>query len=313
MRGPGVAPASSLSVISTRAADLLVEGLALGSFPHTADGVHEEPSDLGLCLEIRRGRTEHPVRPIKSDRFLIGGDSDCDLQLGGDDMPALHSLVYREGHDFWIEMISPFPPLKVEGQVVEASVLRNGDRIQIGSFEFVVQLAGTAHSHRMDPPHKSEQARLRGPHFGMAAALKQMDSRDPSELSAEELLDSLDREIQTVEKFERRQNLAAGAFLGSVRSRFLSPTTTEFGEESSSENAPHQANGLLQELKLALQHLEERSEHLEQREVAYQEAVASLLEMQTRMARQIEAVEQRLAASQPTSEPVVEIYRRETA
>ena len=48
-----------------------------------ADDVSEPTpkQNSSLHLEVYRGQTELPNRPIDSDRFLIGSDQSCDLRL----------------------------------------------------------------------------------------------------------------------------------------------------------------------------------------------------------------------------------------
>src|SRR5690349_7584916 len=47
-------------------------------------------------IEIHRGRTEFPSRPIGLQQFLIGAGVECDLRLGGTQMPAVHSRLFVE-------------------------------------------------------------------------------------------------------------------------------------------------------------------------------------------------------------------------
>src|SRR3712207_3653250 len=42
-----------------------------------------------LYLEVSRGRTGFPLRPVRTPRFLIGSAEACQLRLGGSEMPAL--------------------------------------------------------------------------------------------------------------------------------------------------------------------------------------------------------------------------------
>src|SRR5688500_1252666 len=46
-----------------------------------------------IWLEVRRGRTRAPRRAVRRQRFLIGAGSNCQLQLGGSDIPILHSIL----------------------------------------------------------------------------------------------------------------------------------------------------------------------------------------------------------------------------
>lgn len=271
----------------------------MSSLPDTAESLREHASELGLCLEIRRGRTEFPVRPVRHDRFLIGGDSDCDLQLGGDDMPALHSMLYFDGTDLWAETLAPAPPLRVQGREVESCLLKNGDRLQIGPFEFVVRL--DTRPLRVDAGRQAH-----APHFEVGTASEPA----PHELNPEQLVDALERELALVERFDRHQNLATEALLDAARQSH-SPSATDVSplvpvSEQNLVSAQNTAE-LLEKVRC----LEQRSEQLELRESAYRNTAATMLEMQARLTRQLDAIEERVAEIETREEPSPS-YRRAT-
>lgn len=68
--------------------------------------------DTHLTLEICRGRTEHPLRPVLSPRFLIGSSPRCDLRLGGAEVPPLVAMIFQDGSNTWLEAIAPAPLCK---------------------------------------------------------------------------------------------------------------------------------------------------------------------------------------------------------
>ena len=69
-----------------------------------------------LTLEICRGRTRFPERPVAGPRFFIGSGEGCDLRLGGDLLPSIHSLIQTRGEGLFLEPIAANPPLLVNGQ-----------------------------------------------------------------------------------------------------------------------------------------------------------------------------------------------------
>src|SRR4051812_43150982 len=85
-----------------------------------------------VVLEVCRGRTEHPLRPVHSERFLIGSSPRCDLRLGGEDMPPLHSLIVIDGTDVWLEAVAPRPHLVVNDRPQSSVRLADGDHIRVG-------------------------------------------------------------------------------------------------------------------------------------------------------------------------------------
>ncbi|RPI85854.1 MAG: FHA domain-containing protein, partial [Planctomycetaceae bacterium] len=93
-----------------------------------------------LVLEITRGRTRFPLRPVPGPRYLIGAAVTCDLRLGGNGMPALHSLISVEDQIYTIEAIASDPPLKVNGERVQVADLRDGDLLEIGDVELTVRM-----------------------------------------------------------------------------------------------------------------------------------------------------------------------------
>ena len=81
------------------------------SFANQQDGRDSESGrpttiDTHLVLEICRGRTDHPLRPVQSPRFLIGSSPRCDLRLGGAEIPPLHTLIFVDGADIWVEAMA---------------------------------------------------------------------------------------------------------------------------------------------------------------------------------------------------------------
>ena len=284
---------------------------------HTS-AIHEQASDLGLCLEIRRGQTEHPVRPIhdSGEKFLIGGDDDCDLQLGGDDIPALHSVLQFDGSDLWIEAVAPEPPLRVNCCEMTACLLRNGDRIEIGAFELFARL--DRQHQRLDMTHCPNAESPSSLHLNLDAELD-FDPEKISDFSAEDLVDALDREMQMIEHFDRRQKLGADALMDAVwqhrerpahlAAEALAFVSDDAGHEDRLRMTPRpivqeaatvtdQSRDLdraIEHINDMVQQLEERSQNIERRELASIEAAAQLLEVQERMAAQLETLEQQLS------------------
>lgn len=253
-----------------------MEDTPLNTSPQNSHTIIEGSSDLGLCLEICRGQTDHPLRPIQNrhNRFLIGGDDDCDLQLGGTDIPALHSLLQFDGNDLWIEAIAPEPQLLVNRQAVNSCLLRNGDHIEIGAFELAVRL--DRQQQQLDICHRPTGKLLSLPCLDLNT---EFDPDAVAELSAEELVDALDQEMQMIEHFDRRQMLGAGALLNAVQQHREQSIRRNSSITAPTSNEPRR----------------DASENLERRESAYLEAAAVLLEAQNRMAAQLEVIEQQVA------------------
>ena len=158
-------------------------------------------------FEIRRGRTTQPLRPILRDRFLIGSDGACDLQLDDAGIPPLHCIVRFDGGHLLLEAIAPQPQPIVNEVPTGGALLQDGDAIEIGPFTLTLHVSSAAvkplptDSLRDDPS----------------------ECRSLDELSAEELAELIEAEQSLVEQFESRERLGARALLDAVRHRAQEP------------------------------------------------------------------------------------------
>ncbi len=166
-----------------------------------------------LILEVRRGRTRYRCRPVWGERFLIGSDRHCDLRLGGHGFPPLHSIIVREGRTAWIDAIGHEPALMVNGRPCESTSLADGDRLVIGPFEFVVHFSPQVeHAAAVDngvESQRNHEATLPVGQAGRPAA--ESSSVEVGSLSAAELVDELERDMELVEGFEEGRRLGARA------------------------------------------------------------------------------------------------------
>jgi hypothetical protein len=285
-----------------------VEAHRLNASSQNATAVHGHASELGLCLEISRGQTEHPQRPMTRlhDKFLIGGDDDCDLQLGGSDIPALHSLLQFDGGEYWIEAIAPDPQLFVNRQPVSSCVLRNGDQIEIGTFQLVVRLDRQQQLDHQQPAtvaHRTIEPQPSMPHLSLS---DDFDPEKVADLSAEELVDALDHEMQMIERFDRRLKLGAGALIDAVqqhRDRADQHMAAERSPVVAAQDLSAQnLDRVVEQLNNTFLLFDQRSQDIERREAACLEAAALLLEVQERMVGQLAEIEQKLAELRDQSE-----------
>lgn len=162
--------------------------------------LHEDTpvSQPGMWLEIRRGKTNFPLRPISGDRFLIGAGSHCHLQLGGEHVPMLHSLLVIQGHTASLEAVVPEPPLLVNGEVCRQVELSDEDTVTIGEFEFVF--------HRLlsnEPESQVSAQELSVP----------FEAEQLAQLSATELVALLEDEATTIDDYQTRREMGAAALL----------------------------------------------------------------------------------------------------
>ena len=238
-----------------------------------------------LYLEIVRGATRFPNRPVYEGVFLIGSGSNCDLRLGGPDTPAVHSVVRAEPGNAHIESLSRKPVLRVNGNPCERVELRNGDRIQIGSIQMVAKFQNIESAPEM--------------------TIEEPTAQDLSSMSAEQLIGLLEEDLALIE--EDRQRRATGAELlleaarqASIPEVAVSTPTADDGnlrivdpdEELHDDQA--EAEQLIVALNRIADDLNTRVDHIRRKEEVYSEAAEDLLAMQNRFANLLERVLARL-------------------
>jgi hypothetical protein len=96
-----------------------------------------------VFLEIKQGRTAFPYRPVQGNRFLIGSASCCDLCLGSQSVPQLHSLLHIDKDEVVLESVAEFPLLKINGDIQRSKKLCDGDVIEIGRFQLVARISSS--------------------------------------------------------------------------------------------------------------------------------------------------------------------------
>lgn len=165
-----------------------------------------DPQKSTLCLEITRGHTAHAIRPIQSDRFLIGGGEWCHLRLGGD-TPALHSVLVQHDGAISIEAIVAEPPLMINGICVESADLCDGDEVSIGAI--TLKLHGEQHT--------AIESVMQPIDIDAILALDQPAS-DVAQISAEELVDQLGSDMSLVDAWGQTRNQAADSLIDAARS-----------------------------------------------------------------------------------------------
>lgn len=261
---------------------------------HSSTSPAAEPAAPELFLEIARGRTAQPQRPIPGDRFLIGSGDWCDLCLGGKNIPTLHSVIHRDGEHIWIDAVANGPELKVDGIATTFAELTPGSEISIGSFQLKLHRrtaakAATATPYRVIPADESAD----------------VDERELGDLSASELVDLIESEMVLVEEIERRKKRGAAALMDAIRrhgSASEEPTVQVQPQTPAAPALPDAAH-LLQELQAAVhslnrlaQDLERRSERMSRGDA--RKAATSLLEVQEEVVDRLDEVLGKVAAMQ---------------
>lgn len=207
-------------------------------------------------LEIQRGRTGQPFRPLLEGRLVLGSAPECDVRLGGAGMPAVHSQVHEDGGRAWIESLSADPPLLINGRECDTWVLTDGDVIVVGPFAFTWRSDG-----------------------GVAESVSSL-----AEQPLSELLDQLDRDMTLVAESAETTRRAASTVVEAA-------LETIYGGAGGADLSSEVETGRRDEMSVKFDELTRR---FEAHESAHAESVSSLLDSQERLASQVEALVSRL-------------------
>ncbi|MGQ0634879.1 MAG: hypothetical protein ACT4QC_09735 [Planctomycetaceae bacterium] len=282
-----------------------------------ADPADSNSQTTSLVLEVTRGSTRFRRRPVTGPRFLIGAGVTCDLRIGGEGMPALHSLITIDVAGAQLEAIAATPALVVNGRRSREARLRDGDIVRIGDVELIAHIV-------------CGQPASQAPTTGAPAAVD-AQVRAPAEMSAGELVELIEREEREVERFEKQRAVAAKALLQTAITRGAGPMIDRAAAAQASHiPAPHflskrpqvlAAHGrtipaateapFISQLAEVGRELSELSREIQtataragQREAGYAQAADALLETQQHLAGQLkEVVEQVQALHVPPAKP----------
>ncbi|WP_339732292.1 hypothetical protein [uncultured Gimesia sp.] len=247
-----------------------------------------------FSLEITKGKTKFPIRPLQGARLTIGAGSCCGLQLAGGDMPILHTVVHLEPGEVKIEAIAPQPKLFMNGIPVQTSVISDGDVITIGAIECVFRLSSPQTATSIS------NARLSGSPLETSAPFTPDKKRDHSmtnettlkDLSASELIDLIEQDFQLIEQYESRREQGAAALLSQIRHQKEEQEEQLANQETLSEQ---EQKGLLADLEAMMEELtkfsdelQQRADQLTSREQNYEVAAASILQTQEKLASQLD-------------------------
>ena len=100
-----------------------------------------------VTLEIVRGQAREKVRHVTTPAFLIGSAPDCDLVLGDPRFPQVYAYLIVHTGGVLVRHLGFEPELTVNGQEASRVALRDGDRLRLGPYEFVVGIE----RRRVDP------------------------------------------------------------------------------------------------------------------------------------------------------------------
>lgn len=200
-------------------------------------------------LDVLRGRTRHPSRPVDRDGFLIGSGPDCQLRLGDDEVPEQHCVLHIDDEGLAVERLASAAELLVNEVPVDTARLGDGDVVSIGPFAFVLR------DEAVD-----------------------VETIDPTELSAADLVDLLEDEMQSVDSLEDARREAARELVAAAE---RTPTEEELLAMT------------VERLETFSRELDRREERLSEREQRLQDVSEELVGMVAELERRLDALESR--------------------
>lgn len=120
------------------AMDVLEPGMGSAPSFHPAE-LLVTPARLMALYE----NTSHPIRPLTVPASLLGHAHGCEVYLGSSSVARCHAMVISDCGRFIIRDLCTRETTVVNGQAVEESYIREGDRIEIGRFSFQLKTLET--------------------------------------------------------------------------------------------------------------------------------------------------------------------------
>ncbi len=205
-------------------------------------------------------------------------------------MPVLHSVIHLDGAHAWIDAVGAGIELKVNGKATTFAELHAGDRIDIGAFSLTFRQNSAAVAKANGSASTSE---LYDP---IPADLSDDNDSDLSSLSASELVDLIEGDMEIVEEFERRKRRGTDALLDAVRRHRPEETTqrqlpTIPPQLAGFERLASLFNDLestIQSIGTLAKDLEQRAKHVSPSEVGV--AASSLLQFQEQVVSRLDEV-----------------------
>jgi hypothetical protein len=211
-------------------------------------------------VQILHGKTAFPTRPINQSRFLIGAGNICQLQLGGFDIPLLHTILLIQGAEISCDAIVSEPALMVNGKKQRQATLQNGDILSIGTYEFQITIPA-AFGKNLPSPLPQQIDAMRGPHEldeltdHLWNLPEEQLAAELDQLSASDLLDLLEDEMSQIEEYEEIQQSGIETMIAEAldvnRIEQQKYEHVSFGQISLNESNSHEfANTTMSEIQL---------------------------------------------------------------
>ncbi len=97
----------------------------------------ELPVGTLACLRIAGDERSFPFRPLGVGQHRIGSSPSCEIRLGEQGVPDVHSVIRLGNATAEITSTCSMPPLLRNGEPCSAAILQHGDLIEVGEFRAV--------------------------------------------------------------------------------------------------------------------------------------------------------------------------------
>ncbi len=165
-----------------------------------------------LTLEVLQADNTSRLLTVDSEQCFIGSDEDCELRLVHPEMPPVAAVIRVVDNGFWIESCRKSRDLLVNHETITQSWIKDGDEIEIAPFVLKAHLG------------------LRGTPAARAAEVSGVDAVRKHEpivweeselagLSASELLDRIEADINLIERDEQSRRMGEDTLLRAIRAR----------------------------------------------------------------------------------------------
>lgn len=228
--------------------------------------------------------------------FLVGGVPGCDLRLPGSNLPPVICLLSRRDTEVVLRKLAPTFPVLVNGQPIAQTVLKNQDRISLGSVDLRVHLATGVES-LAKPQAASHSQPNQTIRFRMTSMKDEGNDDDErtlhqrtEELEADRVIWYRRREQIEAECKKQEETLA-------IRRRELDQRAHQLGEQQRALDDHAKRLGLeQQELGTLREELNELHKQLYERYRQRRDRLSGLEEAVRRAARNVQEQKRLLAA-----------------
>jgi len=104
--------------------------------PKVATRVEHAPDD-DIFLQVVKGPQVGERFFLEGERIVIGRDPKTQLFLGDITVSREHAVIVREGAEVLLRDLGSLNGTYLNGDIVEESMLKSGDIVQIGTFQLM--------------------------------------------------------------------------------------------------------------------------------------------------------------------------------